>query len=111
MTPEQEALVQQVLDDAEMTERLLSQPRFVGLWKLHAWAFADHLDLQTHIADKSKRTASGWPVQFEADTAGYIKARVAEMTPRKDEPASDPPPITDQHVERFRALINGGNQP
>jgi hypothetical protein len=110
VTPEEEALVTRVLDSSEMTEHLLSQPRFAELWKLHAWAFIERPDLQDTLP-RDKRTRTGWPHQFEADTAGYIKHRVAEIAgARAPVVPVDPPPPSGTNVERLRALINQGEK-
>jgi len=110
MTPEQEALIKQVLDSPELTEHLLSQPAFSEFWKLHAWAFLDRPDFQDTLP-RDKRTTSGWPRQFEADTAGYIKARMADIA-RAHNPAApvEPPRPSGTNVERLRALINQGEK-
>lgn len=111
MTPEQEALVGQVMGDPEMLENLLTRPAFQRMWRMHAWAFADQMDLQTHILDKSKRTQSGWPREVEENTGTYIKHRVAEIVRAHNPTApAELPRASGENVERLRALINGGNK-
>lgn len=108
MTPEERrALVAQVLGDAEATEELLSQPQLAELWKLHCWAFSEQMDLQVHVPEKSKRTASGWPAAFESDTAGYIKARVGELVRAIHPGAAPPAPSLNNSasVQRLRAML------